>query len=226
MSNKRVIADQVLYRIYGGVPDSAAPVQLPDVYKALEQKINAQFALRHFQVTLPNAQTIPDNLAIATYTDVTVLSTGNGKSYSTLPIIPISLPRSLGVQEIRPVIGFTGNTRMLGNPFIPLQYGQGFLLNADKLLNELFGQIAYEVSGKTVTYSKDLINFGVSKVDMRLVVFDMSQYAETDELPIPSDYEEALINELVLQFSAVVPESGIVNSYTVAGQQPQVQPKK
>jgi hypothetical protein len=108
----------------------------------------------------------------------------------------------------------------LGNPFIPLQFGQGYLLQADKLLNSLFGQISYEVSQKKVTYSKDITLFGITKVDMQLVVLDMSQYSETTDLPIPADMEEKLVSELVAQFAPIVPESGIVNAYTTSQQQP------
>lgn len=220
MSTKRIIADQVLTRLYGGYPDSAAPVQRPDVYKALEQKINAQFSLRQFQINLPSAGTIPDNLCIGTYEDVAVVSNSNGGSYSLLPVTPITLPRNAGIQQIRPNISSTGNVKLLGNPFIPLQFGQGYLLQADKLLNSLFGQISYEVSQKKVTYSKDITLFGITKVDMQLVVLDMSQYSETTDLPIPADMEEKLVSELVAQFAPIVPESGIVNAYTTSQQQP------
>lgn len=219
MSNKRQIADAVLFRIFGGIPDAAAPVQLADVYKALEQKVNSQFALQQFQTNLPSGGTIPDNLSIATYEDVVVTSSANSTSHSTLPVMPISLPRSAGVHEIRPNIGSTGNVKLLGSPFIPLQSGQGYLLQADKLLNSLFGQVSYEVVGRKVTYSKDITLLGVSKVDMKLVVFEMGQYGETDALPIPSNYEEQLINELVAQFNPVLPDSGVVNPYTTQGNQ-------
>lgn len=218
-TTKRIIADQVSFRLYGGMPDVAAPVQFEDIYKALEQKINAKFALQQFALNLPNGGTIPNNLALATYEDVTVTSNGDGKSYSTLPVMPITLPRNAGIQEIRPNISIAGNQKMLGSPFIPLQFGQGYLLQADKLLSTLFGQIAYEPTGKTITYSKDVTVYGIRKVDMKLVVFDMSQYSETDDLPIPASDEETLVNELFAQFSSVLPESGVVNSYTTEGQQ-------
>lgn len=218
MSNKKILAEQVLFRLYGGMPDVAAPVQLEDVYKALEQKVNSQFALQQFTVNLPNAGTIPNNLAIGTYEDVAVTSNSNGTSKSTLPVMPITLPRNAGIQEIRPQISSTGNTKILGNPFVPLQFGQRYLLDADKLLNSLFGQVSYEPSGMTVTYKKDVTLLGVTKVDMKLVVLDMSQYSETDPLPIPSDAEDMLVNELVKQFSPVQPESGAVNNYTTAEQ--------
>ena len=220
MSTKRLIADQVLYRLYGGNPDSSAPVQLPDVYKALEQKINAQYALQQYSLNLPSGSTIPNNIALATYDNVIISPMAGNQSYATLPVTPISLPRNAGINEIRPNISSTGNINLLGDPFIPLQAGQGYLLQADKLLNGLFGGVAYEINGKKAIFSKNLIPLGVTKCQMKLVVFDMSQYGETDDLPIPASDEEILVNDLVKQFSDVVSETGIVNPYTTSGQQP------
>ena len=67
MSTKRLISDQILYRLNGGSPDNSFPVQLPDVYKALEQKVNAKFQIRQFDTNLPQGETIPDNLCIGVY---------------------------------------------------------------------------------------------------------------------------------------------------------------
>lgn len=211
MSTKRIIADQTLFRLGAGWPDIAAAVQKEDVFKALEQKINALFQLSQFNVNLPSGATIPDNLAIATYTNIAVTRTSNMRSKATLPAIPITLPLNAGVHEIRPVMsGNQVNTdRVLGMPFIPLQSGQFFLLSADSLLNELMGQVGYEVEGKTVIFTKDLTTMGVSNVDIKLIVFDMSQYGETDVLPLPANMEDQLVNELVSQFSGQ-PETGTV----------------
>jgi hypothetical protein len=218
MSTKKIISDQVLYRLYGGVPDSSAPVQEEDVWKALEQKINTTFKMQHFEVTLAAGETIPDGAVLAFYENVAVTRYGN-RSRSLLPVVPVTLPRNMGVFEVAPVPEHTGNQANYdGRPFIPLQAGQRFLLQADELLNDLLGQIGYEVKGKYVEYTKDLTLLGVDDVNMTLVVFDMSQYGITDVLPVPADYEEILINELVAQFSPVQPEIGLNNNFSNANQ--------
>lgn len=220
MSTKRIIADQVLIRLFGGLPDSAAPVQKYDIYKALEQKLNALFKLTHFNQTLPSGESIPDGLMIATYDNIAATSSYSGKSKSTLPIMPISLPRGMGINEIRPILSLntSDSNLILGNPFIPLMAGQEFLLQADNLLNDLLGQIGYTPNGKIVEYSKDITTFGMTKVSMKLVVFDMAQYNETDVLPVPADMEQQIVNELIAEFAPVVPESGQVNAITTANQ--------
>lgn len=217
MSTKQIIGEQVLYRYYGGFIDTSGPIQLPDVYKALEQKINATFAMRQFNQTLPSGQTIPDNLSLATYEDIAVTSVGD-KSKATLPVMPITLPRNAGINEIRPILNKEGEVRTYGIPVIPLQAGQNYLLQSDTLLNDLMGQFGYEPNGRTVLFTKDMTLFGITTVQMKLVVMDISQYSATDPLPIPADYEDQLIKELLMDFAPVTPESGIVNSYTTFGQ--------
>src|SRR4051812_25786406 len=100
-TSKRVLADQLLYRIQGGYVDVASPVQYPDVYKAIEQKMNADFKMQHFTQTLASGDSIPEHAMIATYDAVTVSPyLDDLKSYATLPVMPISLPRNMGIFEI------------------------------------------------------------------------------------------------------------------------------
>lgn len=222
MATKRLIADMVLYKLAGGVPDASFPVSKLDIYDALEHKINSMFKLQQFSTNLPSGGTIPENMALATYESVAVTRTSNERSKCTLPVMPVSLPRNAGINEIRPVLNLVDSgDRMLGNPIIPLQAGQSFLLQADKLLNDLLGQWSYEVNGKTIIFSKDLTAFEITAVDMKLVVFDVSQYTESQELPIPADYLQQVEDELVREFAAVVPENGLVNNFTNANQKAQ-----
>lgn len=207
---KKIVSDQVLYKLAGGYPDNAFPIDERDVWKALEQKVNSLFKLRHFDTTLPSGETIPENAMIATYEGVTVTSSGQ-QSYSTLPVTPISLPKNVGIYLIY-------DANYPDYYFKPLQRGMRGLLRTDNLLSDTLGLISYEPKNNRVVYSKDLTLLGVSSVTMELCVFDISNYSATAELPIPSDYEERIVNELVAEFSPVTAESGIVNPFTTAGQ--------
>jgi hypothetical protein len=210
---KRILSDQVAYYLSSGYPDVADAVQREDIDKQIEQKINAMFKMQQFSINLPNGETIPDNIMLATYEDVPIVVASNVKSKSVLPVMPISLPRNAGIHEIRPVINTNGNERLLGPPFIPLISGQSYLLQADILLNDLMGQISYEPQGRSVVYSKNLVTLQITKCDMKLVVFDISQYDEFTILPIPSDMEDAVIQEVVKFFAPVQPEQGLVSNY-------------
>ena len=207
MLSRRMLSDQVLYRLYGGPPDSSAPVQQEDVEKAAEQKINAKFRVRQFE-NMQVGETIPEGASMATYTGIAVSADGD-RSKSVLPVMPISLPRNMGIFDIR-----YGD-----NSFIPLQVGQRSLLKTDTLLNNLLNQVGYEPKGKTIYYTQNIALLGWSTVDMDLVVSDFSTLSETDPIPVPSDYEEILINELVAQFSSVQPDPATVNAFTTANTQ-------
>lgn len=219
---KKQISDTVLYKLAGGVPDSGFPVDERDIWSSMEDIINKMLKAQQFSVNLPSGGTIPENLLLATYEDVAVTRTSNERSKCTLPVIPVSLPRNAGINEIRPVLNLVDSgDRMLGNPIIPVQAGQTFLLQADKLLNDLLGQWSYEVNGKTIIFSKDLTTYDISKVDMKLVVFSIADYTINQDLPLPADWVSDITDTLVQEFAPVVAENGFVNNFTNAGQKAQ-----
>lgn len=212
--NKYFIAEQVLFRLYGGHPDDSSPVQQEDVWAALAQKCNAKFKMEQFSVDMAaGGGAIPNGAMLAYYENIPVTSLNNGQSKCELPVVPISLPRSIGVFEI------TDSENR--NSFIPIAAGQRILLKSQPLINDLLGQIGYEQRGKYIYFSKDLTLLKQYKVNMTLAVFDISQYDTTDPLPIPADQLDTIINELVVQFSPVSPEAGMLNNYTIAGQNQQ-----
>ena len=214
MSTKRILGEQILYRYYGGYIDTKGPIQLEDVYKAIEQKVNSLFKLRHFDTTLPSGETIPDNLCIAVYENNAVTSLNNGKSKCTLPATPISLPKNVGIYQVY-------NPDYPDFAFIPIQKGQRSLLRTDSLLNDMLGQITYEPSNTELLFSKDLLLQDCPNVTIELCIMQISQYSETDRLPIPADFEQTIIDEIVEALMPVLPETGLVNNYTTANQKAQ-----
>jgi hypothetical protein len=213
-TSKKKISDAVLYKLAGGIPDSGFPIDERDIWKSLEDKVNALFKLRHFDTTLPSGETIPESTMIATYTGITVTANANNNtSYATLPITPISLPKNVGVFLVY-------DEDYPDFPFIPLQRGQKALLRTDELLNDVLGLIAYEPKNNRIVFNKDITLLGVTEVTMELCVFDISQYTATADLPIPADYEAQIEDELIKEFIWVNPEAAIVNNFTNANQLP------
>lgn len=211
MSTKKLISEQVALRLYGRFPISTDPTQEEDIWAALEQKINAKFKMEQFNVTMPSGDTLPNNLCLSYYegaTAVTVTSNGNGTSKCTLPIMPIALPRNMGVYEI------TDANNVVS--FIPIFAGQRMLLKSQPLINDLLGQVGFETRGRRIDFTKDLPLLGLTSVNMALVVMDVSSYSITDMLPLPSDMTEGIVNELVAQFSPTPPDNGLVNNYSNA----------
>ena len=205
-TTKYLMAEQVLLRLAGGYRDSNQPVQMEDVVKAIEQVVNSTFQMQYYSATLPTGETIPDNLMVAFYEDIPVTSFGE-KAKATLPVMPISLPRNMGVYRV---------TDENDNDYIPVPLGQGALIKADKLLNDLLGSVWYELRNFTVVFSKDITLLGVTSVNMYLVVMDISLYSNTDPLPIPAGAEEEIIEKVFAKFAIVTPETGIVDNYSAA----------
>lgn len=79
--------------------------------------------------------------------------------------------------------------------------GQLGLLKSQPLLNNLLGQVGYEWYGMDIIYTTDLTLPDPITVTMRLVVLDISQYSDYDILPIPSDMEWDVIQEVYKLFS-------------------------
>ena len=210
---KKIISDSILYELAGGYPPPSFPIKELDIWNATENKLNELFKLHYFDRTLANGETIPEAACIATYEGIAVTSLPNGKSKATLPITPLSLPKNMGVYLI-----YDPNNP--DNPFIPLQRGQLALLKADAILNDLIGNIAYEVKNQTVIFTRDLTQFGITEVTMELCVFEMDSYGVNDPLTIPSDYVDDVEDELLKEFSIVLAKTSIDSAYTNPTQTP------
>jgi hypothetical protein len=191
--SKKVIAEQVKYKLAAGFPDLGDAVLEQDIFVAIGQKVNAKYKLEYFDTTLPSGETIPNSLSLATYENIPVASLSNGRSKSLLPVTPISLPRNIGIFSIEDANGEV--------TFIPLLPSQRILLKNQPLINDILGQVGYEVRNKSIEYSVDLTLWNINAVTMRLAVLDIDQYSETDILPIPASSEEDIVNELYAQFA-------------------------
>lgn len=219
MATKKEISDNVLYKLCGGVPVASFPVHERDIWTSMDAMVNAKYKLHYFDTTLPLGETIPENTMIGVYPTNTVTSTNNGKSYAIVPITPISLPKGMGIFLV-----YDANKPDV--PFIPLQSSQLSLLKVDTLLNDLMGQIGYTpkkdntTKSMVVEFTKDLTTFGISEVTMELAVFDMSQYSTTQDLPIPADMVDDIIDSLVAKFAPILAKSGIVSNFVNPTQMP------
>lgn len=195
MTNKNKISEQVLYRVNGGTTKVTDPVQKEDVVEALSQIINTQFKTQHFSVTLAAGETIPDGLVLADY-EATAVAYGGKKAKITLPVMPVSLPRNMGVFAVSPNEDFS-------SPYIPLQAGQPELLEGQPLISTLLGQTGYIVKGRDIITTTNITLDGTETIYLRLVVFDVSQYDDYDPLPIPASMETDIVDELVKRFAPI-----------------------
>lgn len=192
MATKYSISEQVLLRISSGSTEAAAAVKLPEIMIAVGQELNTVLKMEYFQKTLPSGETIPDGLMLGVYENIAVVPYGK-KSKCTLPVMPMMLPRNMGIYEVSDKEDFS-------NLFIPMQNGQQFLLGSQDVICDLMGDIGYEPVGLTLVFNRDITVQGIKKVFAKLAVSDVSRLSDYDILPIPADLESVIIDNLIKKF--------------------------
>jgi hypothetical protein len=194
------LAESCLSLIEGGDMKAASSLSINEIKIACGNVINSLLKTDYLSTNLKLGEVIPNGSVLALYEGIEVTSS-NGKSKATLPIKPMMLPRGMGVFSIYPRYTINGNYE-LDKEFIPLQMGQGALIKSQPMINDLFGQVGYEVFGGTIMFTKDIKSLYPDIVlAMRLAIMDISQYGDYDTLPLPPEYEWQVISEVYKMYS-------------------------
>lgn len=194
------LAEQALSLIEGGDPKAASSISLPEIKIACGQVINTLLKTEYLGTNLKLGEIIPNGSVLALYEGIEV-TTSNGKSQAVLPIKPMMLPRGMGVFAVYPRYQTNGNYEY-DKEFIPLQMGQGGLIKSQPMINDLLGQVGYEVFGNKLFFTKDIKSlFPDVVLAMRLAIMDISQYGDYDMLPLPPEYEWNVISEVYKMYS-------------------------
>lgn len=192
-TTKYKLAEQVVRLLNGGEIPVATKVKINEVKIAVEQVVNKMLKMEYLNVNIPSQEYIPNGASIATYENIAVVQQGT-RSKSTLPAMPLKLPRGIGVYQIF-------DPANMDCPFIPLEMGQYGLLKSQPLINDLLGWTGYEWYGMDIIYTKDLTQPSPVSVTMRLVVLDIREYSDYDILPVPADMEWDIIQEVYKIFA-------------------------
>lgn len=184
-TTKKRLAEQVL-RILKGNPVISGRVHINDVKLLVEQVANQMLKTDHFSVNMAEGDTIPNNCMVFTYDNVPVTTYKTTKSKCTLPSIPVSLPRNVGVLHV-------SKTDDLECQFIPIPTSMYGIVKPQTLLGDLSGLIGYEVIGSDIVFTQDLPGLGIDNVYIRLVGVDLSQLTDYDILPLSSDMEAQVV---------------------------------
>lgn len=187
-TTKYKISEQVVRLLNGGEIPVSTKVKINEVKIAVEQVLNKMLKMEYLNVNIPSSEFIPNGASVATYTGIAIEQYGT-RSKSTLPAMPLKLPRGIGVYQIF-------DPANMDCPFIPLEMGQFGLLKSQPLINDLLGWTGYEWYGTDIIYTKDLTQPSPITVTIRLVVLDISQYDDYDILPVPADMEWDIIQEV------------------------------
>lgn len=182
------LAEQV-QRMLSGNPTIASRVHMNDIKLLIEQVANQLLKADFFAVNMPDGDSIPSNCMIYTYESVPVTTYKTTRSKASLPSIPISLPRNMGVLHV-------SKTDAIDEPFVPIPASLYGIIKPQELLGDLSGLIGYEVFGKDIVFTKNLPGLGVNNVFIRLVGVDLSQLTDYDILPLSSDMEAQVVTQV------------------------------
>lgn len=179
------ISEQVM-RMLKGNPVISGRVHINDVKRLIVQVSNQLLKADHFAVNMPEGDTIPNNCMVYTYDNVSVSTYKTTKSKATLPSIPISLPRNMGVLHV-------SKTDAIDEPFIPIPTSLFGIVKPQDLIGDLSGLIGYEVVGKDIIFTKNLPGMSINSVYIRLVGSDIAQLSDYDVMPLSADLEAQVI---------------------------------
>jgi hypothetical protein len=184
-TTKYKISEQV-QRLLKGNPIISARVHMNDIKLLIEQVANQLLKAETLSINLPEGDSVPPNCMVYTYDNVSVSTYKTTKSKATLPSIPVSLPRNMGVLHVSKVDA-------IDEPFIPIPTSLYGIVKPQALLGDLSGLIGYEVVGKDIIFTQNLPGMSVNSVYIRLVGVDLSQVTDYELLPLSSDMEAQIV---------------------------------
>lgn len=194
MITKGKITDQILRLYTGGSPNDEKEISRDDINLLVGQVINRLLKLEHASVNMGSGDMYPPHTLITEYR-ISLSGTMNADGvmvdkFAKLPVMPISLPRSMGVWSVS----------MSATEFIPLQSGQETMISSQDQLQYLENQIGYYVEGGVVRFTKDPSG---SVVNIKLLIIDPTVLGEYDYLAIPAEMEEAVVKEVLTLLGAL-----------------------
>lgn len=187
-TTKYKIAEQV-QRLLMSNPSISGRFELNEIKILVGQVANQILKADYFGVNLPEGDTIPQNCMVYTYDNVAVTTYKTSLSRATLPSIPVSLPRNMGVLHV-------SKTNAIDEPFIPIPTSMYGIVKPQDLLGDLSGLISYEVVGKDIIFNTNLPGQSVNSVYIRLVGVDINAVTDYEILPLTADMEAQVITQV------------------------------
>ena len=199
MITKGKITDQILRLYTGGNPSDDKEISRDDINLLVGQVINRLLKTEHMAVNMQAGEMFPPHTLITTYyVNLTSNTEQNEHVHAFLPVMPISLPRNMGVWSV-------SNSAGTRDEYIPLQTGQQSLVSSQDQLKFLETQVGYWVEGNVINFLTDITEspFNVTKVRVQLLVVDPTILGEYDYLQIPIEMEEAVVKEVLTLIGAL-----------------------
>lgn len=195
MATRYLISEQILHRLRGMKPDTAKNIRMPDIMLAIGNACNGIMNAQFIGIKLPSGETLPDASMAFTFENVAV-EKYRGVARAKLPLMPVTLPRNMGVEI------FKGDG--IDCTYVPMLSNQWTLYKSEGIISDMGDDICYELTGGYAEFKKDITELNVSTVAMRIISMDINSYTDHQLLPIPPDYEAMIIEQLIKQFSGVL----------------------
>lgn len=206
------ITEQI-FRLYnGGDASSDQEITKKEIELLVLQSVNRLLKIETLQTNYVLGDSMPPHTAIATYDNISVTALNDDFCKAALPAQPLSVPRGMGVWSITKRVETSSGSGVyiddFEDPFVPMVSGQigiiagiGHTAMKDVLLSNV---IAYELrTNSEILFYSSRDDVGTS-VNIKLLVADPDKVSSTDTLPLGSDQEFQVIQE-VLQLLGVVP---------------------
>lgn len=193
MKTKRQYSDRVMFRLKNDHRNIDWKIDERQVFLMLDEVVNSLAADNYFSNWRLTGAGIDEGF-ITTFEPVSVVDPGNGLfSYIDIPCNWAALPKNRGIDGIYPLKYTQGSTQSV-IVMSHMDYRQFMNNPARGMEGRLFGFL----KGMRLTFGtcdvgkKYGTNFGV-----RLVVRDSSQIGLDQWYPIPSDFEDDVIDRVV-----------------------------
>jgi len=191
------ITDQILRLYSGGDPSDDKELQRGDVNVLVGQVANRVLKSEHAATNMQMGELCPPHTLITTFKVELEGASGSYQySHCILPVLPISLPRNMGVWGVE----------VADNEVIPLESGQNRLLGGVEHLRILEDQIGYWVEGRIINFTDRIQSDpfkSATHVILKLLVVSPEVLGEYDILPLPADQEEVIIKEVLTLLGAL-----------------------
>jgi hypothetical protein len=141
-----------------------------------------------------------NHLMIATYNDIEVLNDDTrNRDYAVLPAFPMNLPMGMGVQQVKPVTG-NRTTDVAFVPLLPMEMEMfQSLLVGEEIMRD---QFCYELDRNKIWFTesnnKTLLESDIDTIEIKMLVIDPAQVADTDPYPVPPEMELEILKSVLI----------------------------
>ena len=201
MITKGKIIDQILRLSTGGSTNDEKEISREDIALLVSQVINRLLKTEHLSVNMPLDSDYPPHTLITTYIVERYPVEGPEKFvrdwYLKLPVMPISLPRNMGIWSITDEQG--------SEELIPIESGQQHQIGKLEGLSQMEYQPFYWVEGQMIWVRYPLFGMDPEKkrLKVKLLIVDPTVIGEYDYLQIPIEMEESVVKEVLTLIGAL-----------------------